>query len=267
MEELGYRPGLADVAAASRRRSRACWTGCGPQLAIEIGTAEGACARRLAGRRRGAARLRPPSAEAGAARQRRRPPRRLARAAAAASSPSSPRRGRNVDFALVDGDHSPSGVRRDVEDLLDSPALGQTRDRDPRHRQRAGAARASTRFASPPGRRSPTCTWTGSRGSCSASPASSTSSGTGSALVVVDASRSAYGNGEVFEQRYFPVAPLLADGRETLLEHPSSGGQAPRPASPTSSRTCAGSSTSPASRRRPSKREAGSGSCARGAGG
>ena len=31
--------------------------------------------------------------------------------------------GRSVDFALVDGDHSADGVRRDVEDLLASPAV------------------------------------------------------------------------------------------------------------------------------------------------
>jgi hypothetical protein len=30
---------------------------------------------------------------------------------------------RSVDFALVDGDHTPEGVRRDVEDLLASPAV------------------------------------------------------------------------------------------------------------------------------------------------
>jgi hypothetical protein len=34
--------------------------------------------------------------------------------------------GRNVDFALVDGDHSPDGVRRDLTDLLESPAVGRT---------------------------------------------------------------------------------------------------------------------------------------------
>ena len=34
--------------------------------------------------------------------------------------------GENVDFALVDGDHSAEGVRRDVEDLLNSPAVGRT---------------------------------------------------------------------------------------------------------------------------------------------
>lgn len=34
--------------------------------------------------------------------------------------------GRNVDFVLVDGDHSDTGVQRDVEDLLDSPAITET---------------------------------------------------------------------------------------------------------------------------------------------
>ncbi len=34
--------------------------------------------------------------------------------------------GRNVDFVLVDGDHSPEGVQRDLLDLLDSPAIADT---------------------------------------------------------------------------------------------------------------------------------------------
>ena len=34
--------------------------------------------------------------------------------------------GRNVDLVLVDGDHSADGVRRDLEDLLASPAVGRT---------------------------------------------------------------------------------------------------------------------------------------------
>ena len=34
--------------------------------------------------------------------------------------------GRNVDFVLVDGDHSSEGVRQDVHDLLESPAIAQT---------------------------------------------------------------------------------------------------------------------------------------------
>ena len=34
--------------------------------------------------------------------------------------------GHNVDFALVDGDHSTEGVRADLQALLDSPAVGRT---------------------------------------------------------------------------------------------------------------------------------------------
>jgi hypothetical protein len=34
--------------------------------------------------------------------------------------------GTNVDFVLVDGDHSAPGVQRDVEDLLSSPSVGNT---------------------------------------------------------------------------------------------------------------------------------------------
>jgi hypothetical protein len=34
--------------------------------------------------------------------------------------------GRNVDFALIDGDHTAEGARRDMEDLLSSPATGRT---------------------------------------------------------------------------------------------------------------------------------------------
>jgi hypothetical protein len=34
--------------------------------------------------------------------------------------------GRNVDFALVDGDHSAGGVRQDMEDLFNSPAVSKT---------------------------------------------------------------------------------------------------------------------------------------------
>lgn len=35
-------------------------------------------------------------------------------------------RGDNIDFVLVDGDHSADGVRRDVDDLLASPAIRRT---------------------------------------------------------------------------------------------------------------------------------------------
>ena len=34
--------------------------------------------------------------------------------------------GTNVEFALVDGDHTVEGVRQDIEDLLSSPAIGRS---------------------------------------------------------------------------------------------------------------------------------------------
>ena len=34
--------------------------------------------------------------------------------------------GKNIEFALVDGDHSAAGARQDLEDLLRSPAVGET---------------------------------------------------------------------------------------------------------------------------------------------
>jgi Methyltransferase domain len=36
------------------------------------------------------------------------------------------REGRNVDFVLIDGDHTREGVRRDIEDLLGSKAVSRT---------------------------------------------------------------------------------------------------------------------------------------------
>jgi hypothetical protein len=36
------------------------------------------------------------------------------------------RQGRNIDFALVDGDHRATGARQDLEDLLRSPAIRQS---------------------------------------------------------------------------------------------------------------------------------------------
>jgi hypothetical protein len=36
------------------------------------------------------------------------------------------REGRRVDFVLVDGDHSPEGVKRDIEDLLSAEAVADT---------------------------------------------------------------------------------------------------------------------------------------------
>ena len=62
---------------------------------------------------------------------------------------------RNVDFALVDGDHSAQGVKRDLEDLLASPSVGRsvillhdTLNRRVRTGSRASTTARSTRSAS-----------------------------------------------------------------------------------------------------------------------
>lgn len=96
-----------------------------PVLAVEIGTAEGASLRRIAAHSTEVHSfdLVPPKLElpghvtvhTGDAHELL--PAELARIAG---------EGRNVDFVLVDGDHSAAGVRRDIEDLLSSDAVRRT---------------------------------------------------------------------------------------------------------------------------------------------
>ena len=116
---------------------------------------------------------------------------------------------------VVDGDHSAAGVRRDIEDLLDSPAVGRTviviHD-TANERVRLGVD--AVRFAAWPKVEYVHLDWVPD--SSSASRGSLHELWYGLGLVVVDAARSGYGDGEVFEQRYFAAAPLLAAGREEL---------------------------------------------------
>lgn len=98
-----------------------------PRLAIEIGTAEGGSLRRIAAHAEEVhsfdlvapdpetASIEHASFHAGDSHE-------LLPAFLAELSEA----GRNVDFVLVDGDHSAAGVRRDIEDLLASPAIGAT---------------------------------------------------------------------------------------------------------------------------------------------
>jgi hypothetical protein len=98
-----------------------------PRLAIEIGTAEGGSLRRIAAHSAEVHSfdlVEPDSETAGIEHatfhtgdSHELLPAFLAELAAAE---------RNVDFVLVDGDHSADGVRRDIEDLLASPAIAQT---------------------------------------------------------------------------------------------------------------------------------------------
>jgi hypothetical protein len=98
---------------------------CRPRLAIEIGTAEGGSLAAIARHSVEVHAIDLERPEAAVARNvelhigdsKQVLPELLARLAAA---------GRNVDFALVDGDHSTGGVRTDLVNLLSSPATGRT---------------------------------------------------------------------------------------------------------------------------------------------
>lgn len=96
-----------------------------PRLAVEIGTAEGWSLRQIAAHADEVhsfdfdepALETPPNARIHTGDSHEHLPQVLAELAAER---------RNVDFALVDGDHTADGVRRDVEDLLNSPAVSRT---------------------------------------------------------------------------------------------------------------------------------------------
>jgi hypothetical protein len=187
-----------------------------PRLAVEIGTADGACTRHLAARveELHCFDLSPPKLElpenvtvhVGDSHQL------LPKALAGLAEEA-----RNVDFAVIDGDHSASGVRQDIEDLLDSPAVGQTviviHD-VANERVRLGVD--AVRFPAWPKVAYVHLDWV--PGQLFREPGLLHELWYGLGLVVVDASGSAYRNDEVFEQRYFSAAPLLADGRRALLK-------------------------------------------------
>jgi hypothetical protein len=124
--------------------------------------------------------------------------------------------GRNVDFVVVDGDHSAEGVRRDVEDLLNSPALAHSviliHD-IANERVRAGVD--SVHYAAWPkvAHVELDCV----PGHLFAEPALRDELWFGLGLVIVDVSRPAYLNGSVFQQRYYPAAPLLVEARDAVL--------------------------------------------------
>jgi hypothetical protein len=98
-----------------------------PRLAIEIGTAEGGSLRRIAAHSAEVHSFDPVSpdpelAEIEHVTHHRGDSHELLPTFLQALEAS----GRNVDFALVDGDHSAAGVRRDIEDLLRSAAVART---------------------------------------------------------------------------------------------------------------------------------------------
>jgi hypothetical protein len=115
----------------------------------------------------------------------------------------------NVDFVMVDGDHSPEGVRQDLQDLLDSPALARTiilihDAANERVRQGIDAVH----FPAWPKVAHVELDWI--PGQLFAEPALRNELWYGLGLVIVDSSRPAYLNGAIYEQRYHPAGPLLA---------------------------------------------------------
>ncbi|MGI8714107.1 MAG: class I SAM-dependent methyltransferase [Solirubrobacteraceae bacterium] len=124
---------------------------------------------------------------------------------------------RRVDLVLVDGDHSPGGVRRDLEDLLDSRAVARTvilihDTANERVRQGVDAVR----FAAWPKVAHVELDWVPGR--LFAEPALRNELWFGLGLVIVDVERPAYLTGSVYEQRYHPTGPLLAEIRDRMRE-------------------------------------------------
>ena len=121
---------------------------------------------------------------------------------------------RNVDFALVDGDHSAEGVRRDLEQLLDSPAVHRTAIliHDTANEQVRRGVEA-VRFAAWPKVAHVEPDWVPGR--LFAEPELRNELWFGLGLVVVDGGRLAIGT-DPYERRYHPAGPLLAEIRELV---------------------------------------------------
>lgn len=186
-----------------------------PSVAIEIGSAEGACLRRIATHADEVHSfdLRPPSIEMP---DNVTPHTGDSHALLAPFLAELAERARNVDFAMVDGDHTPEGVRKDIEDLLDSAAVARTviliHDvANERVRQGVDAVR----FAAWPKVAHVELDWI--PGQLFAEPALHNELWYGIGLVVVDSSRLAYMSGSVYEQRYYASAPLLAQIRDLVV--------------------------------------------------
>jgi hypothetical protein len=137
---------------------------------------------------------------------------------------------RNVDFALVDGDHSSHGVRRDIEDLLNSPATGDTAILI--HDTANPSVRTGldeVRFAAWPKVAHVDLDFVA--GYMFQEPRLRHELWGGLGLVLVDAARLAYGSNSVVQERYYPAASLLADAREAVIERERDANGKPPPPS------------------------------------
>jgi hypothetical protein len=125
--------------------------------------------------------------------------------------------GQNVDFVLVDGDHSSEGVRRDLVDLLDSPAVAdslilmhdtmneivRTGLEEVRYGAYPKVVYVDLDFVP---------------GYMFQEPSLKHELWGGIGLVVVDSASSAYFAGNVRQSRYYPAYDLIRSARDRLLE-------------------------------------------------
>lgn len=187
-----------------------------PSLAIEIGSMEGACLQRIAAHSEETHSfdLNPPSLPAAG---------NVTLHTGDSHALLAPfldelsRQERNVDFVLVDGDHSPEGVRQDLEDLLNSAAVARTviliHD-TANERVRRGVD--AVRFAAWPKVVHVELDWI--PGHLFAEPALRNELWYGIGLVIVDVRTPAYFSGSVHEQRFHPAGALLVQIRDLVLE-------------------------------------------------
>ncbi len=124
---------------------------------------------------------------------------------------------RNVDFVLIHGDHFSKGMRQDMEDLLNSPALGSTIIMV--HDTTNEAVRAgldAVHYAAWP---------KVAHVDLDIVPGYLFREGDlrhelwgGLGLVVVDSTRLAYTAGPVMQDQRYPAAPLFADARDRVVQ-------------------------------------------------
>jgi hypothetical protein len=121
--------------------------------------------------------------------------------------------GENVDFVLVDGDHSTEGVRRDVEDLLESPAIANTiivMHDTMNEVVRAGLE--EVRYGAYPKVAHVDLDFVA--GYMFREPSLKHELWGGLGLMVVDSARSAYFAGNVRQSRYYPAHDLIKGARD-----------------------------------------------------
>jgi Methyltransferase domain len=125
--------------------------------------------------------------------------------------------GENVDFVLVDGDHSSEGVRRDIVDLLESPAVASTLIL--MHDTMNEVVRAGleeVRYGAYPKVAYVDLDFV--PGYMFQEPSLKHELWGGLGLVMVESARSAYFAGNVRQSRYYPAYELITSARDQLLE-------------------------------------------------